>query len=432
VQTTGTTAVADLGSQPRILMAASTWWPASARLAIALVRSGCDVAAMCPRGHPLHYVSGVKQFYKVQALRSRASLLAAIQNAKPDFIIPCDDRIVSQLHELFSLHSELRPLIEYSLGDPTGFDITESRGELLKTATDLGIRVPRGAVVTTEVDAKQSFGQFGPVAVIKLDGTHGGEGVRIVRSAIEAAAAFRSLRRGTGLLIAAHRLLIHGDPLAQWSWTRRARSEITIQKHIQGTPANNMVACWRGEILSEISVECVSCQGPTGSANVVRRIDNPELARAAKLIAAHLSASGFFGLDFIIEHPSGEPYLIEMNPRCTQLGHLQFPDADLASALCERITGRCRPRPKMPIRSDKIAFFPQAWKSSTRGDDWYSSFQDVPWEEKSLVEYLMHAPWPERRWQARAYRTLRRRKLNDGLCTPITVGETPEATSTGG
>jgi hypothetical protein len=124
-----------------------------------------------------------------------------------------------------------------------------------------------------------------------------------------------------------------------------------------------------------------------------------------------LSASGFFGLDFIIENLSGEPYLIEMNPRCTQLGHLQFPDrADLAGALCERITGRCRPRPQVPIRSHMIAFFPQAWKSSTRGDDWYSSFQEVPWEEKSLVEYLTHAPWPERRWQARAYRRLRRGK----------------------
>jgi hypothetical protein len=405
-------------------MAASTWWPASARLALALVRSGCEVAALCPQGHPLHYLSGVKRFYKIKSLRSRASLLTAIRDAKPDFIVPCDDRIVSQLHELFSLHSELRPLIEYSLGDASGFAITDSRSHLLKIATDLGIRVPCSAAVTTEVDAKQRFSQFGPEAVIKLDGTHGGEGVRIVRSAEEAAAAFRSLRRATGLLTAAHRLLIHGDPLAQWSWARQTRSEITIQKYIHGTPANNMVACWQGEILGDVSVASVSCQGLTGSASVVRRIGNPEMARAAKLVAAHLRASGFFGLDFILERSSGEPYLIEMNPRCTQLGHLQFPDeGDLASALCERITGQCRPRPATPIHSDTIAFFPAAWKSSTPGDYWYSSHQDVPWEEKSLVEYLMLAPWPERRWQARAYRRLRRRKAQnqDGECAANTL-----------
>jgi hypothetical protein len=132
------------------------------------------------------------------------------------------------------------------------------------------------------------------------------------------------------------------------------------------------------------------------------------LPRAAKLIGAQLGSSGFFGLDFIIEQSSGQPYLIEMNPRCTQLGHLQFPDrGDLASALCERLTGRRSAPPEAPIRNDLIAFFPQAWKSTSQGDLWLSSFQDVPREEKSLVEYLMQDSWPERRWQARAYRALR-------------------------
>jgi ATP-grasp domain len=411
VEATGKVVVADHRSQPKILLAASTWWPASARLAMSLALNGCVVSALCPPGHPLRYLGNIKQLYKLRGMRSRASLLAAIRSAKPDFIIPCDDRIVSQLHELYSLHAELRPLIAYSLGDPRGFDIADSRSALLKVAADLDIRVPRGAIVTTEADAKQSFQQFAPVAVMKLDGTHGGEGVRIVRSADEAAAAFRSLRVSTGLLTAAHRLLIHGDQLAPWSWSRRARSELTIQEYIQGTPANNMVACWQGETLAEVGVEAVSCQGPTGSANVVRRVDNPKMTRAAKLIAAHLGASGFFGLDFISDHRTGEPYLIEMNPRCTQLGHLEFADrAGLARALSERITGQGAPPAQAPIPCDLVAFFPQAWRSSTRGDEWYSSFQDVPWEEQSLVEYLMLEPWPKRRWQVRAYRSLRGRK----------------------
>jgi hypothetical protein len=395
-------------------MASSMWWPASARLASAMVCRGCDVSAICPPGHPLRYLSDVRRIYEIRGLRSRTSLLSAIRDAKPDFIVPCDDRVVSQLHELFSLHEELRPLIAYSLGAARGFDIADSRSALLKIAADLGIRVPGGASIATEAEAKRSFQRFAPVAVMKLDGTHGGEGVRIVRSADEAAAAFRSLRLSTGMLTAAHRLLIHGDQLAPWSWTRRTRAELTIQEYIQGTPANNMVACWQGETLGEVGVAAVSCQGPTGSANVVRRINNPEMARAAQRIAAHLGASGFFGLDFIIDERSGEPYLIEMNPRCTQLGHLEFPDrASLASALCERITGQHTPGPRLPIRNELIAFFPQAWRSSTRGDAWYSSFQDVPWEEKSLVEYLMLEPWPKRRWQVRVYRSLRGRKPQD-------------------
>jgi glycosyltransferase involved in cell wall biosynthesis len=396
------------GNGPRVLMVASTWWPASARLAIAMARNSCVINAVCPHGHPLEYVSGVRQVYEFHGLGSRTALLLAIRNSKPDFIIPCDDRIVSQLHELFSLHPNLRPLIEKSLGNPANFRIADSRSELLKVATDLSIRIPRSAVLATDSDAQQRFAEFGPVAVIKMDGTHGGEGVRIVRSAKEAAEAFRSLRVSTGLLTAARRLLISDDPLALWSWKRRAKAEITIQEYIEGNPANNMVACWQGETLSEVGVECVSCLGPTGSANVVRRLEHPEMVRAAKLIAAKLGISGFFGLDFMIEKSSGEPYLIEMNPRCTQLGHLQFPDqGDLAGALCERLTGARSLPPDSPIRNDMIGFFPQAWKSSIRGDYWYSAFQDIPWEEKSLVAYLMQEAWPERRWQARTYRWLR-------------------------
>ncbi len=189
---------------------------------------------MCPRGHSLRYVSGVRHIHDVHGLRSRSSLLAALRHSKFNFIIPCDDRIVAQLHELSGLHAELRPLIEYSLGDPSKFHIAGSRNSLLKVAADLDIRVPRTCVVTTENQAQQSFGQFAPVAVMKVDGTHGGEGVRMVRSATEAAAAFRSLRFGVGLLTSAQRLLIHGDPLALWTWARRARAEITMQEYISG------------------------------------------------------------------------------------------------------------------------------------------------------------------------------------------------------
>lgn len=196
---------------------------------------------MCPPGHPLRYLTNVRQFYKIKAFRSQQSLLDAIIAATPDAIVPCDDRIVSQLHELFALNPRLRPLIEYSLGDPSGFSITDSRSKLLKIAADLGIRVPETIVLNTEDDAKAAFKQLGPIAVMKLDGTHGGEGVRFVRSAREAAFAFRSLRRSTGLLTAAHRLLIYSDPLSGWSWRRRSRSKVVLQKFIAGKPANNMI-----------------------------------------------------------------------------------------------------------------------------------------------------------------------------------------------
>ena len=409
---TASEVAAHSGSRPRILLAASTWWPASARLALALIRAGgCEVSAICPPGHPLRCLTKVRQFYRINAFRSQQSLLDAIIAATPDAIVPCDDRIVSQLHELFALHPRLRPLIEFSLGDPSGFSITDSRSKLLKVATDLGIRVPETFVLKSEVEAEAAFEHLGPIAVMKLDGTHGGEGVRIVRSKREAAFAFRSLRRGTGMLTAARRLLIYSDPLSAWSWTRRNRSEVVLQKFIDGKPANNMMASWRGELLGAVSVECLCCQGPTGSASVVRRIEQPEMLLAARLLAAHLKISGFFGLDFMIDSEDGKPYLIEMNPRCTQLGHLQFSETgDLAGALCERLTGRLRPPPETPIYQNTIAFYPQAWVANRLPDKWHASFQDIPWQEPSLVNYLKQPPWPDRRWLSRTYRLARGRK----------------------
>lgn len=366
---------------------------------------------MCPPGHPLRYLTKVRQFYKLRAFRSRRSLLSAITAATPDIIVPCDDRIVSQLHELFALIPELRPLIEYSLGDPSGFAITDSRSELLRMAADLGIRVPKTMAVQTEADVQAGFQRLDTAAVMKLDGTHGGEGVRIVRSGIEAALAFRSLRRSTGFLTATRRLLIYSDALSGWNWSRRKRSEVVLQEFINGQPANNMIASWRGEVLGVVSVECLSCQGPTGSASVVRRIDQPEMLLAARLLAAHLKISGFFGLDFMLERESGRPYLIEMNPRCTQLGHLQFPETgDLAGALCERLTHGLHRPPEAPIQQRTIAFYPQAWNASKLPEEWRASFHDIPWEEPSLVDYLTQPPWPDRRWLSRVYRVARGHK----------------------
>jgi hypothetical protein len=175
-----------------------------------------------------------------------------------------------------------------------------------------------------------------------------------------------------------------------------------------GTPANIMVACWQGRVLGEVSVEALSCQGATGAANIVRRITRPDFVSAAQAIAARLKLSGFFGLDFMIEHGSGEAYLIELNPRCTQLGNLQFPDQhDLASALSEQVSGRAAVPASATISEPTIAFFPQAWRWKLGTVELSSAFHDIPWGEEALIKNLLEEPWPERQWAARLYHWLR-------------------------
>ena len=62
--------------------------------------------------------------------------------------------------------------------------------------------------------------------------------------------------------------------------------------------------------------------GSSGHATVVRLIDNAEMSAAAEKIARRLNFSGMHGFDFMLEAHTGNAYLIEINPRSTQVGHL--------------------------------------------------------------------------------------------------------------
>ncbi len=162
--------------------------------------------------------------------------------------------------------------------------------------------------------------------MLKVDGMSAGQGVRISGSLEESLSAWQELRTPLSLVTAWKRLFIDRDPLVLWKRRNSAPAETTIQRFIRGRPANLMMSCWRGEVLSSVPVVVVAAEGPTGAATIFRRVRSERMTQAAKLIAARLQLSGFYGLDFVIESDTNVPYLIELNPRCTQLGHLDFPD----------------------------------------------------------------------------------------------------------
>jgi hypothetical protein len=385
---------------------------------MALLRQGCRVAALCPPGHPLRHVTDLSEIRLYRRAGSLASLLSAIRRVQPDAVVPCDDRCVAQLHELHDLYPHLRTLIERSLGRASGFAITESRGRLLELARFLGIRVPETRAVASAQQAAECYSSFAPAAAVKLDGTYGGEGVRIVHSPAEAATAYARLNGGVWAKLGTilKRMVVNRDPLALWSWGRHVKPATTIQRFVAGTPANIMAACWEGRILADVSVEAVSCQGATGAANVVRVIRNEEMSRAAALLAARLSLSGFFGLDFMLERATGAAYLIELNPRCTQLGHLLLTSrGDLAGAWVDALAGRRPAIGRSFPRAQTIAFFPQAWRWGATHDFLQSVHHDVPWEEHRLLEELLREPWPERQWSSRLYHKFRKWKPPEGV-----------------
>ena len=341
-------------------------------------------------------------------------LRAAIRAAQPTLIVPCDDMAVWQLHALHANEADLRPLIELSLGAAEAYPALQQRGEVLRIAQSLGIRVPLTQTLNSAEELEDW--NFDRAAVLKLDGTWGGEGVTIVRSLEEAIQKYHSAPKTMKAWMAWKRFVINRHFFALWAWQKRKTSKMTIQEFIPGRPATNMIACWRGEVLASSTVEVLVSQAPTGAANVVRVIQNNEIEDAARLLARKLQLSGFHGLDFVLEEDTDAAYLLELNPRATQLGHLNLSaHGDLAGVMAGKLRNEAPDKIacEHQIQNSSIAFFPHTFKSNPASVYLHQGYHDVPWDEPALVRELLCDPWPERQWQSRIYQSLGFRKKLD-------------------
>ncbi|MGD0304911.1 MAG: hypothetical protein ABSC71_08795, partial [Candidatus Acidiferrales bacterium] len=92
-------------------------------------------------------------------------------------------------------------------------------------------------------------------------------------------------------------------------------------------------------------------------------------------------------------------YLIEINPRSTQVGHLALgPGRDIPAALYAATTGR-EPQSSDPITENRtIALFPQEWIRDSASPYLRSAFHDVPWEEPELIRACIKARKKQQKW----------------------------------
>jgi hypothetical protein len=328
------------------------------------------------------------------------TLLHAIEAAKPDLIVPCDDRAVEHLQQLCARignqNAGVARAIERSLGPLGSYPVVSARYALLELAKGQDILVPTTQYLQSAKDLDQWRANQPLPWVLKADGTWGGSGVRIAETPEEAEKLFHLLSDPCGLKRAVKRLLVNRDSFYLRDWWQGSSRSLIAQAYVQGRPANCAVACWEGKVLAQISVEVLAASAATGPANLVRRINNHEMTIAAERIAEKLHLSGFFGLDFIIESGSGATYLLEMNPRCTPLSHIQL-DAgtDMVGALHAVLSGQTlRPTPPPPARDghEVIAYFPQLLKADSEFQK--SSVQDFPHGEPELAKALLR-PFPQ-------------------------------------
>jgi hypothetical protein len=367
------------------------------------------VEAVCPSNHPINKVNAPIRIHTYNGLFSFRSITRAIRVANPDMVIPADDLATRHLHEIYrraikSQDSGTSLLIERSLGSSDSFDTIRARSASLELAQQEGIRSPKTQVVASLGDLLNWITRTGFPVVLKADGTSGGEGVKLVKTLQEAEQAFRKLHAPPLLARALKRSVANRDlTLLKPSLSRR-RPVVNAQAFVDGHEATSVMACWEGTVLASLHFEVLQKISATGHATVVRLIEHEEMSAAAVKIARRLKLSGMYGLDFMLERRTGNAWLIEINPRTTQVGHLALgPSRDLAAALYAALANK-PVEPAPPITTNNtIALFPQEWKRDPASPFLSSAYHDVPWVEPRLIRACIsqmrnpgaHGPQPE-------------------------------------
>lgn len=386
---------------------------------MALAGAGCKVEALCPTLHPLRYAKSVGSVQVYSGLSPLASLVRAIARTRPDLIVSGDDLATQHLHRLYA--QELRnsqqdesqrensgtsgsicALIERSLGSADSFAVVSARAASMEVARQEGFRVPVTEVLRNLDDLKDWVRRMGLPTVLKADGTSGGDGVRIVRTLAEAERAFRQLQAPPLLARAAKRALVDRDSTLVWPSLGRIRHVVNAQSLVTGHEATSTIFCWQGNVLASLHFEVVKKAASAGHATVVRLIESDEMTATVQGMVRRLGLSGFYGFDFMLEAGTGNAYLIEINPRATQVGHLSLgPGRDLPAALYSALTGAAaQPAAKVTER-DTIALFPQEWIRDPGSAFLRSGYHDVPWDEPQLVRDCVAARGKQSGWYSR-------------------------------
>ena len=249
--------------------------------------------------------------------------------SKPDLIVPGDDLASRHLHDLYFREKRngregqrICDLIVCSIGPPDSFPVANARASFMDIASQERIGVPKTAVVRNVSDLETWISHSGFPLVLKADGSSSGEGVKIVHTYSEAKRALRALQSPPQLIRVVKRALINRD----LRWIRpaleRRRSVVNAQEFIAGRDATSLAACWKGKVLAALHFVVINKQYERGPSSVLRLIENKEINAATERLVRRLKLSGLHGFDFLLEKDTEKPYLIEMNPRATQVRHL--------------------------------------------------------------------------------------------------------------
>ena len=383
---------------PRILINTTVRWPSVARYAGAFALSSCHVDVHSPSHAPVCASRYVRKHHPYRPLFPLASLRAAIMASEPDLIVSCDDRAVAHVLRLYKQTrategkgSPIAALVERSLGSPENYPALISRSGFIATARELGIRAPETFSIAGEEDLEHCLTHIGFPAVLKVDGSWGGDGVAVVGSREEARAAYRRFSHPPSRIRCVARAGRRRDAHYLLEALASSRLGVSAQRFIPGHQAASAFACWKGDVIGAIYYDVLVAQGTIGPPNVIKRVNCLEMDATTRQIAHHFSLSGIYGMDFIRD-AAGAVHLLEINPRTTQGGILPFGrGSDLPAALAACVApDKTTVRPA--IANDVVAFFPREWQRDPGSPYLTSAYHDVPWDDPEVLRASLGLP----------------------------------------
>ena len=384
------------GDQLKILVFATENNPLAARISIALACVGFGVATLSHPAHVVRKTRKIPRHFTYDARFCLKSIIRALDRWSPDLVVCTDDLAVRELQDLHrrtarccgAAERRFSALIELSLGPPASFPAIRDKSSFLALAEREGVRCPKTIVIPAALAFEPAFAELSYPVVVKADHSDGGRCVRVVSREADLRPLIWELqtpctwrgRQFFGAMLGSEALSLLKLPL---------RRTISLQDYIVGRPGNRAVICWKGKVLAGVSVEVVKETHERGPASVIRLVDHPEMATACEHMVERLHLSGFVGFDFILD-PANRAWLLEMNPRVTQISHFNLDHgADLAGALYTQMKKQPARRRPTSINRDQIALFPNELIRSPSSSYLVSCLHDVPWEEPELVRAVL-------------------------------------------
>jgi predicted ATP-grasp superfamily ATP-dependent carboligase len=376
-------------SLPVLLVSTATHWFGTARIPRALAHAGFEVSLLTPRGG---LAEQSRFIAKIGHLPDNASVMqwvfafaAMVKATVPRIVLPCDDMAFRLLEMLClappsdmqpALHAELAALIAESLGDPACYARSVDKTLFTAAAAELGIRVPRFAVVSSVEGARAFAASYGFPVVLKRRHGFAANGVAICRGADALDPAMRELTtRGE--------LDLDGE----------GTSRLLAQGFVSGRAVNYTLAAWKGAVLAGYTYEKLEVHpAPTGPATVLRAFHAPDVRSVARRLVRGFGMSGLFAIECIVDDATGEPYVIEINRRVIPNTHQGARvGVDLCAALHAALRGE-----RSPSRADLdpgeehvLVHFPQEWLRDPESRWLRQHPVDVPWDDPELLQALV-------------------------------------------